>query len=158
VLVLFPFQPRVGLAWDPFGSGKTSVRAAYAIQVEQPMVNAVSQLATNPPLATPLFFTGTIRLDNAVNLARAAGNSLVTIDHDYANAYVQSWNLNVQRELLPDLAVMVGYFGSKGTHLRISSNINQPTNGVRPFPRLSNSSPELPGASLGNIRCAPRCS
>jgi hypothetical protein len=57
----------------------------------------------------------------------------------------------VQRELLPDLAVMVGYFGSKGTHLRISRNINQPINGVRPFPRLSNSSPELSGALIGNI-------
>src|SRR4030095_10484851 len=46
---------------------------------------------------------------------------------------------------------MVGYFGSKGTHLRLSRNINQPVNGVRPFIRLSNSSPILPGASLGNI-------
>lgn len=64
---------------------------------------------------------------------------------------MQSWNLNAQRELLPDLALMVGYFGSKGTHLRISRNLNQPVNGVRPFPRLSSSSPELPGASLGNI-------
>jgi len=145
------FQPRVGLAWDPFGNGKTSVRAAYAIQVEQPMTNAVANTSTNPPLAIPLSFTGTVRLDNAINLARAAGNSLFTVDHNYRNAYVQSWNLNVQREIMPDLALMIGYFGSKGTHLRISRNINQPTNGVRPFPRLSDSSPLLPGASLGNI-------
>ena len=145
------FQPRVGLAWDPFGNGKTSVRAAYAILVEQPMTNGVLNTSFNPPLATPLAFTSTVRFDNAINLARAAGNSLVTVDYNYKNAYVQSWNLNVQRELLPDLALMVGYFGSKGTHLRISRNINQPVNGVRPFPRLSSSSPELPGASLGNI-------
>jgi hypothetical protein len=46
---------------------------------------------------------------------------------------------------------MVGYFGSKGTHLRISRNVNQPTGGVRPLPRLSPTSPVLPGASLGNI-------
>jgi len=145
------FQPRVGLAWDPFGNGKISVRAAYAILVEQPMTDVVFGTSTNPPLARPLSFTGTVRLDNAINLARAAGNSLITVDYNYKNAYVQSWNLNVQRELLPDLAVMVGYFGSKGTHLRISRNINQPINGVRPFPQLSNSSPELPGALIGNI-------
>jgi outer membrane receptor protein involved in Fe transport len=145
------FQPRVGLAWDPLGNGKTSVRAAYAILVDQPMTDAVFGTSINPPLATPLSFTGTVRLDNAINLARAAGNSLITVDYNYKNSYVQSWNLNVQRELLPDLAVMVGYFGSKGTHLRISRNINQPLNGVRPFPRLSNSSPELPGAIIGNI-------
>ena len=145
------FQPRLGFAWDPFSTGKTSVRAAYAILVEQPMTNAVSNTSTNPPLAIPLAFTGTIRLDNAITLARAAGNSLVTVDQNYDNAYVQSWNLNVQQELRSELTVMVGYFGSKGTHLRISRNLNQPVNGVRPFPRLSDSSPELPGASLGNI-------
>lgn len=145
------FQPRVGFAWDPFKDGKTSVRAAYAMQVEQPMTNAVNQTSSNPPLAVPLQFTGTIRFDNAINLARAAGNSLVTVDHNYENAYVQSWNLNVQHEILPNVAVMLGYFGSKGTHLRISRNINQPVNGVRPFPRLSDSSPLLPGATIGNI-------
>lgn len=144
-------QPRVGFAWDPFKNGKTSVRAAYAIQVEQALTNVVNQTSTNPPLAIPLQFSGTIRLDNAINLARAAGNSLVTVDNNYDNAYVQSWNLNVQREIIPNLAVMFGYFGSKGTHLRISRNINQPVNGVRPYPRLSDSSPLLPGATIGNI-------
>jgi hypothetical protein len=145
------FQPRVGFAWDPFKDGKTSVRAAYAIQVEQPLTNVVNQTSTNPPLAQPLQISGTIRLDNAINLARAAGNSLVTVDYNYDNSYVQSWNLNVQREVRPNLAVMLGYFGSKGTHLRISRNLNQPVNGVRPYPRLSDSSPLLPGAIIGNI-------
>ena len=50
-----------------------------------------------------------------------------------------------------DLAVMIGYFGSKGTHLILRRNINQPVNGVRPFAALSASSPILPGTPLGNI-------
>lgn len=145
------FQPRIGLAWDPFGDGRTSVRAAYALMTEQPMTNVVLGATTNPPLATPLTITGAVRFDNAINLARSSGVSPVTVDPDYDNTYVQSWNLNVQRELHGALAVMVGYFGSKGTHLRLSRNINQPVNGVRPFPRLSDSSPILPGATLGNI-------
>ncbi len=57
----------------------------------------------------------------------------------------------MQRQLTSSLGVMLGYVGSKGTHLRISRNINQLVNGVRPFPRLSASSPILPGTTLGNI-------
>jgi hypothetical protein len=64
---------------------------------------------------------------------------------------VQSWNLNAQREVLPNLVLSLGYFGSQGTHLITRRNINQPINGVRPYPTLSDSSPILPGAAVGNI-------
>jgi hypothetical protein len=145
------FQPRLGFAWDPFKDGKTSVRAAYAILVDQPMTSVVTGTAANPPLAIPLTFTGPIRFDNAIDLASDAGLAPVSIANDFDNAYMQSWNLNVQRELTRSLVVAVGYFGSKGSHLILRRNINQPVNGVRPFPALSPSSPILPGTPVGNI-------
>jgi hypothetical protein len=145
------FQPRIGLAWDPFRDGLTSVRAAYAIQVDSPMTNVVRNTVSNPPFAIPLTFTGTVKFDSAISLARAAGLAPQTVDRGFTNAYVQSWNLNVQRELFSTLAVMAGYFGSKGTHLILARNINQPINGVRPYPTLAATSPILPGTALGNI-------
>ena len=145
------FQPRVGFAWDPFKDGKTSVRAAYALQTDQPMTSVVTPTSANPPLAIPLTFTGAIRMDNAINMAGPAGLAPQSIARDFENAYLQSWNFNVQRQLTGDLVLMAGYFGSKGTHLIVRRNINQPVNGVRPYPALSSSSPILPGRALGNI-------
>jgi hypothetical protein len=149
------FQPRVGVSWDPWKNGKTVVRAAYAILADQPVTNVVTPLASNPPLATPLSITtGTYSFNNAATVAGAAGLAPNAIDPNFDNAYIQSWNLNVQREIKPGFAVTAGYFATKGTHLRTSRNINQPINGVvanRPYPTLSASSPIRPGATLNAI-------
>ena len=152
------FQPRLGFSWDPFKDGKTSVRGAYAILTDQPVTNLVSPDGSNPPLATPLSLpSGTTTFANALNAAAAGGTvAPSSSDPAFDNAYVQSWNLNVQREVKPGLSVMVGYFGSKGTHLRLSRNLNQTFlnaafNPVRPYPTLSASSPILPGSPLANI-------
>ena len=115
----------LGFAWDPFRDGRTSVRGAYGFMVDQPMTSVVTGTSANPPLAIPLTSVGVVRLDNAIAAAQPAALAPQTVDNRYRNGYVQSWNLNIQRELKPRLAVMAGYFGSKGTHLRISRNINQ---------------------------------
>ena len=57
----------------------------------------------------------------------------------------------MQREFPGALALKAGYFGSKGTHLILRRNINQPIDGVRPFPAVSLASAILPGTALGNI-------
>ena len=147
----FNLQPRVGFAWDPFGDQKTAIRGGNAILADQPLTSIVTPTTANPPRGMPLAFTGAIDFGNALTLAGAAGLAPQTIDPDYNNPYLQSWNLNVQRELTPNVAVMAGYFGSKATHLVIRRNINQPVNGVRPYAALSATSSILPGQQVGNI-------
>ena len=144
------FQPRVGFAWTPFGIDKTVLRGAYGVYVDQPMTSIVIATAGNPPLAIPLTVSGAIRLDNAIDIAGPAGLAPQSIDRNFDNAYVQSWNLNLQHQFAP-FALMVGYMGSKGTHLITRRNINQQIDGARPFPTLSASSPILPGTPLGNV-------
>jgi hypothetical protein len=150
------FGPRLGFAWDIFGDGKTILRSGYGVLFDQPVTNAVTGLTANPPFANPLAFntTGqTIPIDNvAGSLSPLGVGTLNTINPNFKYPYVQSWNLNLQKELTNSLGIMIGYFGSKGTHLRDAINLNQrAADGTRPYTALSATSPIRPGAVLGNI-------
>lgn len=147
------FQPRLGFAWDPSNSGRMSVRGGYAILTEQPR-DITAALAGNPPLNIPLSLPAgtTTSLSRALNDVQASGTIAPTsIDKNFDSSYMQSWNLNVQREVAGGLAVSIGYYGSKGTHLQVTRNANQLLNGVRPFARLSATSPISPNVGLTNI-------
>lgn len=150
------FEPRIGFVWDLFGDHKTVLRSGYALQADQPIFNLVSPMASNPPFALPVSFNGpgTVNFANAITAAAAAGSfSPTAVDRNYKNAYVQSWNLNVQREIAPNTSLTVGYYANKGTHLRLTRNLNQflPGTTVRPYPRVPASSAYLPGAALANV-------
>jgi hypothetical protein len=100
-------------------------------------------VAANPLSSLPGLFNGT-----PANIAPGLVNP------NFKNADIQSWNVNLERQLTNTVGLMVGYFGTKGTHLEIDRNINQfgvlGTASSRPFTAISPTSAILPGVSLAN--------
>jgi hypothetical protein len=145
------FEPRVAMSWVPSARRGTVLRASYARSVDQPSTTAVRDTPANPPYAMPLTATGAVDLGNSILTVMDAGLAPVTIDPEFRNAGVHAWNVRVQHELAKGWMAHAAYLGSIGTDLRIARNLNQPVDGVRPFTRLSDSSPYLAGRRLGNI-------
>jgi len=144
-------EPRLGFTWSLTDDGRTVLRAAYGHSVDQPVTTAVRDTAGNPPQGVPLTATGAVPIAGAIDVVRPAGLAPSTVYYGLRNASVRSWNVNVQRQMTARLAITGGYSGSHGENLRISRNINQPVNGIRPFAAVAASSAISPGAVLGNI-------
>ena len=149
-------EPRLGFADDVFGTGRTVVRGGYGYLTDQPVSGVVTALASNPPFSTAVSYNSTpIPVSSLYASAKASGISLYAVNPNYKNAYIESYNLNVQQALPWGMVGSVGYYGSVGKHLEIEANANQVVGAtsatqVHPFTTLSASSPIKPGAAIAS--------
>ncbi|HEY3839732.1 MAG TPA: carboxypeptidase regulatory-like domain-containing protein [Bryobacteraceae bacterium] len=120
------FEPRIGLAWDPFKDGKTSIRAGFGMFDVLPLIYELSMLEgysgpfsslvtlINPPNGS--FPNGGYKTILSLNPSNAPVRE-PSIEYNPPRNYVMQWNASVQRELAPNLTLLVAYAGSRGVHM-----------------------------------------
>ena len=129
------FSPRLGLAWDVEGNGRTAVRGGYGLYYSTNSSQNLIVTVTNPP-DTPRVVYQAPTFPNPP-FERASGISIRPVQWDGVTPSVHVWNANLQRELPGQVAVTLGYAGSRGYDLLRSNDLNTavPATGAdgRPF-------------------------
>jgi hypothetical protein len=139
------WAPRIGLAWDPAGDGRTSVRAGFAVaydvvfqnlpllalppQFQQELSDANVCLFTNRPAycTTRVGFIAEGGLPSTpvppttIEDARALTQGLMV---DQVPPTTLTWSISMQRELARDLVAEIRYIGNHGYHLPVQVRRN----------------------------------
>lgn len=140
------FAPRLGLAWDVFGTGKTSLRAGYGIFYDETVQLQILQLTNPPGILTNINVVGPTNFADPYNGNSPFAGGRVPVPPGVATRgptadatlpYVQQWNLSLQQTLPSSFIVEAAYVGTHALHLLGTRDANQPINGVRPIAGLS---------------------
>ncbi len=148
------FGPRFGFAWNPIK--RTIIRAGYGLYYDYiPQDLMIANFTNDAGLVTPpLGPKPVVSLANNYNQSAFSnpgvnvpvftvpagpyplqGSDIFFTPRNLVTPYSQNWNFNVQQEMAKNVALQLGYVGSKGTKLDRLLDANQPDiNGNRPNP------------------------
>lgn len=140
------FYPRVGLAFDPEGKGRMTIRAAYGMYGDRAMMLAGTQVYFSAPFGNLLSNSGANLNDpwaaaGGNPMPRLStlqgigvydksipffnnGNYVTTKMSDFDPVYMNQWNLNIQRQFGQNWLVTANYVGNNTIHMITSSNLN----------------------------------
>ncbi len=134
------FGPRVGLAWDVFGTGKTSVRAGYGTYYS--LIDDLSFLLNSLPPYNSAATYANVSLPSVIPIApgvqppASCGPGVAApcstfapqgIQADAKTPAVQEWNLRIEQQITENTALRVSYVGSFGYHGLVSIDPNTVT-------------------------------
>jgi len=137
-------SPRLSLAYDLKGDGKTVVRAGWGLYYDAFSQDFfVGQLPFNTFNPGPAYNDVEFSFSPVSVLSQGgavytdfAASDVFTVDQGMVTPWVMNWSANIQRQLGPHAAVQLGYVGSLGRHLFRYRDINQldPATGNAPYP------------------------
>jgi hypothetical protein len=130
------FSPRLGLAWNLGGDGRTSIRASGGTFYDYISSQGMQGLVNGSPVVTPKVNLNDVGYDNpwanypggdpfplahgrsvSRNLPWAPYSSMLQMDYDTPNMQVGQWSLSLQRQVGTDWLVSTSYIGNTTTHL-----------------------------------------
>ena len=138
------FSPRLGIAWDPKGDGRTSIRLSGGTFYDYPTALYRRDTTTLPPWNPRTQLTSVnfdkpwanypggdpFPIPSGPNLPKDIPwqpfNGVTTADYDSPNMRVGQWNLSVQRQIGSDWLVSASYLGNATRHMWTTRPINAP--------------------------------
>ncbi len=143
------FGPRLGIAWDPTGSGKLSIRSGFGVfynvpeseltlqylgalpygaQVAIPgasdMTHPYQTAVGVPPFTTNPFPFQAAKPGESFNFANYAPVGITLMDPHFSTPYAFQYDLQVQYQIAKDWLADVGFVGSQGRKLEIRRAMN----------------------------------
>ena len=113
------FAPRASVAFLPFGSGKTVIRAGGGIFYH---IIGMQELVVAGVRVPPFYELASLTNPSFPNLLQAAqsaspSKALDMLDYHLQQPYMAQYQFLVQQELGRDTVLQLGYVGSRGVHL-----------------------------------------
>ncbi|HXA51092.1 MAG TPA: hypothetical protein VNV86_12335, partial [Candidatus Acidoferrum sp.] len=157
------FSPRIGLAWDPFGGGKTSIRAGAGVFYGSVSGNEWNSTSNFQPFAVRQQFNNVQSLTNPYGLLQGGVSpfpfsynpsspqfifpaSIYGMAPDFRWPYSYQLNFSVQREVGKGWTATSAYVGSLGRRLPLAIDLNYPFyNATATTGNVNNRRPIQPG-------------